>query len=429
MTGTDRQPEHDARPRSDDTGAREPRLLNRIMELYALTGETRSHTDTESFGLVLERMAYAASLEERAELANRLALTPDAPVRLMRRFAFDTILVARPVLQYSPRLSDSDLTVLARKLDQEYLLAIAHRLVLADVVTDILVERGDSRVVATALHNCGAVFSAFGRLRLAERARADPELARALRLRPDLAPGLADRARHLLAAVSRAAPGGPASGEPETGDTGAESEAVAAAGETRSDSTPPETAQAREGEPFGEEAAPGEDTVYEEIAPDALAAEIAAGAAENGAAFAGEETEGNAEGEDTPAPPAGGEAAPDEPQTPPASERRLVDVARAGLIPDTIASISRLARLEESIVRHCLLQAELSALMVLCKANGLANTTFTTLLKLRTANTGETVDTVAMLKRYEAMHPHTARRIIQFAEKKKRGASAAAAAE
>jgi hypothetical protein len=107
--------------------------------------------------------------------------------------------------------------------------------------------------------------------------------------------------------------------------------------------------------------------------------------------------------------------------------RHLVAVARAGLLPDTVTNIARLAQVEESIVRHCLLQAELSALMVLCKASGFANTTFTTLLKLRSGNTGETVALVTMLHCYEAMQRHTAKRISQFAEKKKRSASAAAA--
>jgi hypothetical protein len=73
------------------------------------------------------------------------------------------------------------------------------------------------------------------------------------------------------------------------------------------------------------------------------------------------------------------------------------------------------------MVKHCLISAELSALMILCKANGFSNATFTTLLRLREANSeeGNAIDMTAMLQRYDAMQTHTAKRIIQYAKKKR----------
>src|SRR5262249_19702320 len=80
------------------------------------------------------------------KLALRLAYEDKAPPRLMRALAFDDAIdVARPVLSFSPRLSDADLVENARVKSEEHLYAIGRRLKLSEVITDAVVERGRDR--------------------------------------------------------------------------------------------------------------------------------------------------------------------------------------------------------------------------------------------------------------------------------------------
>ena len=83
----------------------------------------------------------------------------------------DAIEVAESVLVHSQQLSDADLVENASTKSQEHLFAIAQRLKLSEPVTDVLVERGDGRVVHRVVRNKGARFS-LSRVRKADHNRA-----------------------------------------------------------------------------------------------------------------------------------------------------------------------------------------------------------------------------------------------------------------
>jgi len=340
----------------------DPDILDRVLELYFLSDGKRTPEDTESFGVLLERIAYGASAEKRAEIASRLALAEDPPSRLMRRMAFDSIIVARPVLQYSKCLSESDLVTLATKLSQDYLLAIAHRTRLTPPVTDVLVERGESHVLVSVTQNSSASFSGVALERLSELAYDDAELRFALGLRPELSPGLFERFKTFVT-----------------------DQLLVATGEEMVPKTPP---PAKSGGSAGEPSPPKTDPAAEGPKP----------AAEKDPAQVFDPVRDSY-----------------------ASEKNLVKLAAGGMLNETIACMAKLTELDHAMVEHCLLRAELSALMVLCKANGFGNTTFTVLLKLRQSQSegSNVIDLKAMLYRYEAMQTHTAKRIIQYANKKK----------
>jgi Uncharacterised protein conserved in bacteria (DUF2336) len=90
------------------------------------------------------------------------------------------------VLTSSPQLSDADLAENARTKSQEHLLAIAQRLKLSEKVTDVLVDRGDHRVVDKVVKNRGARISLSGYEKLTHKARRDRKLTLALSRRSDL---------------------------------------------------------------------------------------------------------------------------------------------------------------------------------------------------------------------------------------------------
>jgi uncharacterized protein (DUF2336 family) len=110
-----------------------------------------------------------------------------APPKLVRSFAFDdAIEVAAPVLVRSQQLTDDDLVENATTKSQDHLFAIAQRLKLSETVTDVLVERGNERVVHRVVRNKGARFSLAGYGKLTNRARYDRKLTLALGERSDI---------------------------------------------------------------------------------------------------------------------------------------------------------------------------------------------------------------------------------------------------
>ena len=163
------------------------RILLRITDLFAAGSRSYSGEQIAVFDDVLHELAADIEVEARAELSRRLAHTADAPPKVIRSLAFDdAIEVAGPVLTHSPQLSDADLVENAATKSQAHLMAIAERLKLSEAVTDVLVERGDRRVVNKVVRNRGARFSLAGYGKLTVRARRDSKLTLALGRRRDL---------------------------------------------------------------------------------------------------------------------------------------------------------------------------------------------------------------------------------------------------
>jgi uncharacterized protein (DUF2336 family) len=169
------------------TADKREKLLTLITDLFA-AGSSRYSTEQVSlFDDIL--LPLSATIEEkaRAKLSRRLAGIDNAPARVVRSLAFDdSIEVAGPVLTSSPQLNDSDLVANARTKSQEHLHAISQRSMLSEAVTDILVERGDQRVVHSVTRNSGARFSSIAFSTLVVRAGSDDTLAQLVGARKDI---------------------------------------------------------------------------------------------------------------------------------------------------------------------------------------------------------------------------------------------------
>ena len=163
------------------------RILQRVTDLFVAGSRGYSGPQIALFDDVLQRLAADIEVKARARLATRLAVVAQAPPRLIRALAFDDeIEVAGPVLTHSQQLSDADLVENASTKSQEHLYAIAQRLKLSENVTDVLVERGNERVVRKVARNAGARFSLAGYGKLTTRARHDRKLTLILGQRSDI---------------------------------------------------------------------------------------------------------------------------------------------------------------------------------------------------------------------------------------------------
>jgi uncharacterized protein (DUF2336 family) len=162
-------------------------LLESVTDLFVAGSSRFSGAEIALFDDILMRLTAEIETEARERLALRLAALADAPPRVIRRLAFDDeIAVAAPVLVASPRLSDADLAENAARKSQNHLYAIAQRLKLSEAVTDVLVERGDRRVVRSTARNAGARFSLAGYERMVNLASRDRKLALTIGARGDV---------------------------------------------------------------------------------------------------------------------------------------------------------------------------------------------------------------------------------------------------
>jgi len=147
------------------------------------------YTDDEiwMFGEIIGRLEQDIEVAARAQLARRLAQTENAPLKIIKKFAFDDLIdVAGPVLRESERLDGRTLVANARSKSQLHLLAISQRKSIAEDVTDELVTRGNGEVVRTVATNNGARLSDFGILHIIKRSESDSILIEQLGRRKDI---------------------------------------------------------------------------------------------------------------------------------------------------------------------------------------------------------------------------------------------------
>jgi uncharacterized protein (DUF2336 family) len=152
--------------------------LRRVTDLFLSAAAECSDRETSVFDDVMTRLSEEIEVSIRAELARQLAKIPNAPPKLIRRLAADrSIEVAGPVLRDSDRLDDESLVANAMTASQDHLLAISQRAAISEVVTDILVERGDRAVALSTVDNVGARLSGRSHDILVKRCKDDDALA------------------------------------------------------------------------------------------------------------------------------------------------------------------------------------------------------------------------------------------------------------
>lgn len=130
---------------------------------------------------------HASREPVRAELSARLAPAEHAPFEVVQHLARDNeIAVAGSVLTGSNILQTSDLVEIASTKGQDHLLAISGRENLPEAVTDVIVDRGESRVIRKLANNASARFFEAGYSKIVTRSETDAELIEILGLRIDL---------------------------------------------------------------------------------------------------------------------------------------------------------------------------------------------------------------------------------------------------
>src|ERR1700761_817547 len=169
------------------SSAKRIETLRQVTDLFLHDAERLSEEQVKVFDVVFCHLVERVESRVKAELSARLAPMKRAPSSVIERLAWDDqIAVAEPVLANSNGLSTGTLVEIARAKGQDHLLAISGRENLPEAVTDVLVERGERKVIRRLADNSTARFSETGYNGMVARAEADDELTELLGLRPDL---------------------------------------------------------------------------------------------------------------------------------------------------------------------------------------------------------------------------------------------------
>jgi uncharacterized protein (DUF2336 family) len=162
-------------------------VLRRITDLFVHNARNFTEEQVAVFDDVMGRLVREIENLALVELSRRLAPIPNAPGGIIRRLAWDdAVEIAGPVLAKSDRLTDGELVELAKTKSQMHLARIASRTTLAEAVTDVLVEHGESEVAHMLAGNPGARFSETGLWQLVIRAKGDDRLSETVAGRCDI---------------------------------------------------------------------------------------------------------------------------------------------------------------------------------------------------------------------------------------------------
>jgi uncharacterized protein (DUF2336 family) len=145
------------------SSARRVETLRQVTDLFFNGGERLSDDQVKVFDDVLCLLIARVETRAKAELSKRLAPLDYAPFEVIQQLAWDDeIEVAGSVLSSSSRLGTEVLVEIASRKGQDHLLAISGRTELPAAVTDVIVDRGEDRVIRKLANNAGAQFSDEG---------------------------------------------------------------------------------------------------------------------------------------------------------------------------------------------------------------------------------------------------------------------------
>lgn len=155
QTVLDRLVEHAA----DKSPAARRILLGDIIGLCDSPIKHLSDTEKHLAGEILVRVVREFEVQMRAEVAAKLAASPNAPKRLVRALAEDEIVIAKPVILNSPLLDESDLISIINSKSREHRLLVAERPHISSAVGDALLKPGEPEVLLALLNNQTAAIS------------------------------------------------------------------------------------------------------------------------------------------------------------------------------------------------------------------------------------------------------------------------------
>jgi uncharacterized protein (DUF2336 family) len=151
-------------------------LLRRATDMFLAEGRALSEEEGHALDAVVNAVSADLSAQVRVELARKIASSPVPFSRTARTLALDQIDVARPILEGSRSLSQTDLLHVIENTSHDHMMAITQRRDIGEHVAHALATRGEDRVVASLLQNRHAQIGHETFTHVAERAETSEAL-------------------------------------------------------------------------------------------------------------------------------------------------------------------------------------------------------------------------------------------------------------
>ncbi len=179
------------------------RLVQIVGDLFFEDNRVLSERERELMTEILRKLIFDVEMSVRKALADRLADEDDAPAELVSTLANDEIAVAHKILLKSEVLQDIELIEVVQHRTLAHQLAIAMRKSVSELVSDALVETGNTKVITTLIRNPKAEISSNTMEHLVDKSKTVEALQEPLLERPDISPHLAKRMYWWVSAALR----------------------------------------------------------------------------------------------------------------------------------------------------------------------------------------------------------------------------------
>ena len=187
----------------DRTTLGRSQLVSAIGDLMGDRGRILTLQERALINDILKKLIQDVARTVRKALAEKLALSPQAPREVAAILANDEFDIASPILLNSPLLEDEDLMEIVRHRTLSHRLAVAMRRSLTERVSDELVATNSIDVVKALLENHGAKISAATMTYLVEQSKTLDVYQEPLLRRSDLPADLAKRMYFWVSAALR----------------------------------------------------------------------------------------------------------------------------------------------------------------------------------------------------------------------------------
>ncbi len=161
-------------------------LFNKITDFLEEHHTELSQTEQTLMSEILDKLLNNVEMTVRKKLAERLAMSEEAPLDLIVLLANDQIDVALPVLELSKLLSDNELINIIRHKTAQHQLSIAGRQKLSSDVCRELVTVGNTKTLVVMLNNHDAKIDNSSFADLIEKSKNAQPLQPPIIERPDL---------------------------------------------------------------------------------------------------------------------------------------------------------------------------------------------------------------------------------------------------
>lgn len=172
---------------AEQSSSEKRRLL--LEEMTALfTEDSKQHSDPE---LILFKDVFLKLLDEvdtdaKVQFSEKMALIDQTPREIAVKLAQHPIEIAKPILEHSSSLNESDLLDIAKTKSMEYRLAITKRTDITAAVSDEIISHREHIVIESICKNPESLITESGFEIVVELAESNPDIKKHLPDRLDI---------------------------------------------------------------------------------------------------------------------------------------------------------------------------------------------------------------------------------------------------